>query len=96
MPYDYSPGYSTGIAFTNTNANQAVITATFTDDTGHTLGSGQILVPAHGHNSAVLNNVLPAIVGTRGTVSLTSNVPIFGLGIRANGVAFTSLKVIAK
>jgi len=44
----------------------------------------------------VLGSVLPAIAGTRGTVSLTSNVPIFGLGIRANGVAFTSLKVIAK
>jgi hypothetical protein len=28
--------------------------------------------------------------------SLTANLPIFGLGIRANGVAFTSLKVIAK
>ena len=53
-------------------------------------------MPAHGHASAVLGSVLPAIVGTRGTVSLTSNVPIFGLGIRANGVAFTSLKVIVQ
>jgi hypothetical protein len=43
-----------------------------------------------------VGGLLPAITGTRGTVSLTSNVPIFGLGIRANGVAFTSLKVIAK
>jgi hypothetical protein len=96
MPYDYSPGYSTAIAFANTGASQATITATFTDDSGHVLGSGHMLVTAHGHAAAVLGSVLPAIAGTRGTVSLTSNVPIFGLGIRANGVAFTSLKVIAK
>ena len=97
MPYDYSPGYSTGIAFTNPNASAATITATFTDDGGHNLGSRPtITVPAHGHASAVLGDLLPAIVGTRGTVSLTSDVPIFGLGIRANGAAFTSLKVIAK
>ena len=96
MPYDYSPGYSTAIAFTNSGATAATVTATFTDDAGHIKGSGQIPIPAHGHNSAVLGSLLPAIVGTRGTVSLTSNVPIFGLGIRADGVAFTSLKVIAK
>jgi len=96
MPYDYSPGYSTGIAFTNTGASQATVTATFTDDGGHALGSGQIMVPAHGHASAVLGDVLAAIVGTRGTVSLASDMPIFGLGIRANGAAFTSLKVIVK
>jgi hypothetical protein len=59
-------------------------------------GLSPIIIPPHGHNSAVLGSLLPAIAGTRGTVSLTSNVPIFGLGIRANGVAFTSLKVIAK
>ena len=96
MPYDYSPGYATGIAFTNTNTNQVVVTASFTDDVGHHLGTGQIVVPGHGHASAVLADVLPAIAGTRGTVSLTANLPIFGLGIRANGVAFTSLKVIVK
>ena len=96
MPYDYSPGYSTGIALTNAGPTAATVTATFTDDGGHNLGSGQITVPAHGHASAVLGSVLPAIVGTRGTVALTSTVPIFGLGIRANGAAFTSLKVIVK
>jgi hypothetical protein len=96
MPYDYSPGYSTGIALTNPNGAAAIVTATFTDDGGHNLGSGQIFVAAHGHASAVLGSVLPAIAGTRGTVALTSNVPVFGLGIRANGVAFTSLKVIVQ
>jgi hypothetical protein len=97
MPYDYSPGYSTGIAFTNTSATAASVTATFTTDTGHILGNAApIMIPAHGHASAVLGGLVAGIPGTRGTVSLTSNVAIFGLGIRANGAAFTSLKVIAK
>jgi hypothetical protein len=97
MPYDYTPGYSTAIAFANAGQTQATVTPTFTDDTGHVLGTGTpITIPAFGHVSAVLGSVLPAIAGTRGTVSLISSVPIFGLGIRANGLAFTSLKVIAK
>jgi hypothetical protein len=97
MPYDYSPGYSTAIAFANTGQSQAVVNATFTDDAGHVLGTAApIIVPAHGHAAAVLVGLVEGIPGTRGTVSLTSNVPIFGLGIRANGAAFTSLKVIAK
>lgn len=95
MPYDYSSSYSTGIALTNTSPSQATVTATFTDDGGNNLGSGvPIIVPAHGHTSAVLASLQAAIAGTRGMVSLKSNVPIFGLGIRANGRAFTSLRVI--
>jgi hypothetical protein len=96
MPYDYSPGYSTGIAFTNPNGTAATLTVSFVDDAGNNLGSAQVIVPAHGHESVVLATLLPGVAGTRGTVSLTSNVPVFGLGIRANGQAFTSLKVIAK
>ncbi len=98
MPYDYTTGYSTAIAFANTTPNQlATLTFTFTDDTGHVLSSGiQINVQGNGHGSAVLGTLLPSIAGTRGTVSITSTVPVVGLGIRADGVAFTSLKVINK
>ena len=96
MPYDFTTGYSTGIALTNTNPAAAVVHASFLNDGNHLVGVGQIAVPANGHASVVLSGVQPGIVGTRGTVSLMSNVPVFGLGIRADGTAFTSLKVIAK
>jgi hypothetical protein len=56
MPYDYSPGYSTAVAFTNTTAGQIVVRASFTDDGGHNLGAGQIIIPAHGHAAAVLGS----------------------------------------
>jgi hypothetical protein len=99
MPYDYTPGYSTGVALTNPNpSHAATVLASIVDDLGHTLATGvAINVPANGHTSVVLGNLFPdTIPGSRGTVSFTSNVPILGLGIRANGLAFTSLKVIAR
>ena len=98
MPYDYTTGYSTGFALSNPDPDQAAtVFASLLDDSGHSLGAGKLInVPAHGHTSVVLADLFGNVPGTRGTVSLTSNVPILGLGIRANGVAFTSLKVIAR
>ena len=96
MPYDYTPGYSTAIALSNGSATQpAMVNLIFTDDAGHVLASGvQVTVLPNGHTARVLSVLFPGIAGTRGTVALSSNVPVFGLGIRADGVAFTSLKVI--
>lgn len=98
MPYDYTAGHSTGMAITNPNPNQsATVTASFINDNGQILASGRVvMVPPHGHVSKVLSDLFSGIFGSRGTISLTSDVPIVGLGIRANGLAFTSLKVIAK
>jgi hypothetical protein len=94
MPFDYSAGYSTGIAFANPNPAVATVTVKFYDETGNKLGSGQVQILANGHASAVLVSLLASITGQRGLVFLSSNVPILALGIRADGVAFTSLKVI--
>lgn len=95
MPFDYSPGYSTGIAFTNSNAAATTVIVKFYDEDGNVLGIGQVQIPAHGHTSAVLVSLLQSIAGKRGMVFLESDVPILALGIRANGAAFTSLKVVA-
>jgi hypothetical protein len=96
MPYDYTPGYSTAIALSNASATQpAMVSLTFTDDAGHVLASGvPVTVLPNGHTARVLSVLFPGIANTRGTVALSSNLPVFGLGIRADGVAFTSLKVI--
>jgi len=97
VPYDYTTGYSTGIALTNPTANQtATVMLSILDDKGHSPAAPTMVynVPANGHKSLVLGDLFPGIAGTRGSVSLTSDVPLFGLGIRANGLAFTSLKVI--
>ncbi len=99
MPFDYSSGYSTGIALANANQAVATVTATFFDEAGNSLTTPKVVpIPALGHISAVLADaaLFPGIAGKRGTVALTSDHPISGLGIRANGPSFTSLKVVAK
>jgi hypothetical protein len=94
MPFDYSTGYSTGIAFADPNATAATVTVTFFDEAGNILSTAApVHVPALGHVSKVLSELFPGIAGKRGTVSLTSDRAILALGIRADGFAFTSLKV---
>jgi hypothetical protein len=67
------------------------------DVTGHTLAAEKnLIIPTHGHVGPSLPDLFPGIAVTRGAISSTSDVAIFGVDIRANGVALTSLKVIAK
>jgi hypothetical protein len=95
MPFDYSTGYSTAIAFANPNPTPVNITLTLVDENGGSVSVNQVVnVPASGHKAIVLVNLFPDIAGERGTVVITSDLPVFGLGIRADGFAFTSLKVV--
>ncbi|MBZ5636772.1 MAG: hypothetical protein LAO55_26910 [Acidobacteriia bacterium] len=99
MPFDYSPSYATGIAFANANQSTATVTVTIFDEAGNSLAApAVVVVPGLGHVSKVLSDpaLFPGIAGKRGMVSITSDRVIFALGIRADGVAFTSLKVVAK
>src|SRR5206468_3317481 len=60
MPYDYTLGYSTGIALTNPNQNQpATVSVSFLDDSGKNRGASEFTVPANGHVSKVLSALLP-------------------------------------
>ncbi len=97
MPFDYTQGYSTGVAIATAVGNEpATVSLAFFDESGTSLSPGDIVtIPANGHVSKVLADLFPGIVGKRGTISLMSDWPIFALGIRANGVAFTTMKVIA-
>jgi hypothetical protein len=72
-------------------------TVTIYDEARAQLSSQSVVVVhEHGHASKVLSDLLPSIAGKRGMVSLSADHGIFGLGIRANGAAFTSLKVVVK
>jgi hypothetical protein len=99
MPFDYSPGYATGIAFANSNSGAATVTVTIFDEEGNILAAPAVVtIPGFGHVSKVLSDpaLFPGVVGRRGTVSLSADRVIFALGIRANGFAFTSLKVVSR
>lgn len=98
MPFDNTSGtlaFATGLALANPNEQDATITVAFTSSTGQNVPvTGTINVPAHGHYACVLGDMFPAIRGKRGVVQLNSNVQLYGLGIRYNGGAYTSIRTI--
>jgi hypothetical protein len=97
MPFDYSTGYSTGIALMHFGPSPATVTITLFDEARNSLGTpAVVVVSGAGHLSKVLADLFPGIAGKRGTVSLTADLNIFGRGIRTDGLSFTSLKVISK
>ena len=66
------------------------------DDTGAAIADTHtVLVPQHGHNADVLTNFFPATQGTRGAAHFSAGENIFGLGIRGNGKAFTSIEALS-
>ena len=100
IPFDNTSGsvvFGTGIALANTGATQANVTAAFVDDAGNKIPTAttQIIIPAGAHTAFVLNNTFPEVKGKRGAVQFTSNVAIYGLGIRYNGTAFTSIGALS-
>jgi len=99
MPFDNTSGvlvFSTGIALANPNQQAAIVGVTFTDESGQNIPVkiSQITVPANGHYASVLSTDFPEVNGKRGTIRFNSNVEVYGLGIRYNGQAFTSIGAI--
>jgi hypothetical protein len=100
IPFDNTSGsvlFGTGIALANTGASQANVTAAFVDDSGNKIPTAttQITIPPGAHTAFVLTGTFPETKGKRGAVQFTSNVAIYGLGIRYNGTAFTSIGALS-
>ncbi|MBI2680191.1 MAG: hypothetical protein HYX25_04185 [Candidatus Solibacter usitatus] len=101
LPYDETPGFTTGAAFVNLlNTGAASITAIVRDDSGTQLGTASTLsIPANGHTSFAVSTQFPATVGKRGTIELLDNSggSIAGLGLRFNAFgSFTSVPLTVK
>jgi len=100
IPFDETSGsivFATGIALANTGAAAANVTAKFVDDSGNKIPTAttQIAIPAGAHTAFVITDKFPEMKGKRGAVQFTSNVAIYGLGIRYNGTAFTSIGALS-
>jgi len=100
IPFDETSGsvvFATGIALANTGASAANVTAAFVDDAGNKIPTAttQIAIPAGAHTAFVITDKFPEVKGKRGAVQFTSNVAIYGLGIRYNGTAFTSIGALS-
>jgi hypothetical protein len=100
LPFDYTGGYSTGVALANLTNQAASVPVVLRGDTGATLGTAAaISLPAYAHTSFMLATNYAAVAGRRGTIELDTPAggKISALGIRATpGGAITTVPVLAK
>ncbi|HEV2381606.1 MAG TPA: hypothetical protein VG206_17660 [Terriglobia bacterium] len=99
LAFDDTNGLATGLALAN-SSNQAVsVPVLLTDETGASLGSAAISLPALGHTSFMLATAYPAVAGKRGTVEFDTppGGQISVLGLRATAaLALTTIPVLTK
>ena len=69
LAFDNTNSLATGVALANASAQAANIPVTLRDDTGATLGTTTVTLPANGHNSLMLTDLFPAA----GTFSVRSS-----------------------
>jgi hypothetical protein len=84
----------TAVAMVNPSSTAATGTITLWDETGNVIGTSPINLPAKSKTAATLRSLpgLSAMVGLRGSAQFsvtTGNIAV--LGLRFNGVAFTSI-----
>ena len=89
--------YVTSVAIVNPSAVQNIVTVTVRDDEGNLIGSPTILLGANSKTAVVLRDLpgLGGIAGKRGIADFSvvaGNVAV--LGLRFNGVAFSSIPTV--
>jgi hypothetical protein len=108
VPFDSGNGYALGIAIANPSLTvPAQITLTMRTEQGTTIpmtvvnpsgnvavSAGPLLTLGTGSHTAFVAAPLNATGETRGVVEFDSSVPIYVLGIRYNGQAFTSIRAL--
>jgi hypothetical protein len=95
--YDNASGFVTGAALANPSATLTLsITATVRDQTGQIVGSPAVFVlPPLGRTTFALPDRLPGTGGQRGSILLTGNGGIAGLGLRFSPQGtFTSFPLV--
>lgn len=95
FPLENGPNISLGVALVNRSSTQdAIISATIRDQSGNVLSTGApFTLPRHEHTSFVVAVPGGTSAVLNGTVEFDSaGVDIFGLGIRFNAGAFTSVR----
>src|SRR5665213_1499021 len=98
LAYDSTNGIATGVAVANLAPLSAAIPVIIRDDTGLTIGTGSLTIPASGHTSFVLTDKFAATVNTTGTVEfqtpLDRRISVIGIRFPPGG-RFTTIPVVA-
>jgi hypothetical protein len=86
--------YITGVAVVNLASVSTTISVSAYDNQGHTLGTSSIPLAANAKTAVVLRDLpgLAGVAGALGSVDLTASIGNLAvLGLRFNGLAFTSI-----
>ena len=86
--------YTTGVAVVGLGPAAVTVSVTAYNSLGKTLGTGSIQLAANGKTAVLLKDItgLSGIVGQLGSVDFSvSSGNVAVLGIRTNGLAFTSI-----
>ena len=98
LVFDNTNGLANGVALANSSGFPVAVPATLYSDTGATLGTAFINLPANGHKSFILTSQFPAAANIRGSVQFGSGGGQIGaLGIRAAATgAYTSIPAMTQ
>jgi len=99
LAFDNTGGYTTQIAVANLSNRAVRVPVVLSDQTGASLGTAAINLPAYGHTSFTLSANYPATAGARGEIELDTppGGQISTLGIRTSpGGAIATIPVLAK
>ena len=86
--------YITGVAIVNPGSVATTVTVTVTDNSGSVVGTSTIVLPPFNKTEAALRSLpgLSQVAGKQGTARFTvTGGAVIVLGLRFNGVAFTSI-----
>ena len=98
LAFDNTNGLATGLAISNSAAQNVNVTVTVLDQNGNQIASGVVQLAARGHSSFVLTDKFPDAANRYGTITLNSlpGSQINATGIRANSSgAFTGIPMLA-
>ena len=94
LPFDNTV-YISGLALANPTLNSVTVAATIRDELGQTVDTRQLFLPSYNHTAFVLPSTWPSTRAIRGTIEfVTSGYGVGALGLRFDGIAFTSVSVL--
>jgi hypothetical protein len=94
--FNNSGDFSTGLAVANSSASAASIPVIVRDEAGNQIGTETLELPAMGHISGALTDIIGNTGGKVGSVEFRTppGGQISVLGLRFNGISFTTIPVL--